>query len=113
MAEWLACHWSTLNKRYGGPPEERVAVITSFGSQCQVLRQALERHLGPEAAMVTVGTVHTLQGMERHLVVFSPTITFASLNGSGPFFDRGVYMLNVAVSRAKNAFAVIRRHGPV
>lgn len=107
IAEWLARHWSTLNERYGGPPEERVAVITPFGSQCQVLRQALEKHLGAEAAMVTVGTVHTLQGMERHLVVFSPTVTFASSNGGRPFFDRGVHMLNVAVSRAKNAFVVI------
>jgi hypothetical protein len=107
IAEWLARHWNTLNGRYGGPPEERVAVITPFGSQCQVLRQALEKRLGAEAALVTVGTVHTLQGMERHLVVFSPTVTFASSNGSRPFFDRGVHMLNVAVSRAKNAFVVI------
>ncbi|MEA1653019.1 AAA domain-containing protein [Nitrospirillum sp. BR 11164] len=107
IADWLARHWSTLEARYGGAPEERVAVLTPFGSQSRVLRQALEKHLGADAAAVTVGTVHTLQGMERHLVVFSPTVTLASSNGNRPFFDRGVHMLNVAVSRAKNAFAVI------
>ncbi len=107
IAEWLARHWNTLGECYGGPPDERVAVITPFGSQCGVLRQALEKHLGDKAALVTVGTVHTLQGMERNLVVFSPTVNFASSNGGTPFFNRGVHMLNVAVSRAKNTFVVI------
>lgn len=107
IAEWLARHWGTLEARYGGTPEERVAVLTPFSSQSRVIRKALEKHLGADAAAVTVGTVHTLQGMERHLVVFSPTVTLASSGGRRPLFDRNVHMLNVAVSRARNTFAVV------
>jgi phosphatidylserine/phosphatidylglycerophosphate/cardiolipin synthase-like enzyme len=56
-----------------------------------------------------VGTVHALQGAQKCIVVFSPTITWASVVATGirPFFDISSNMLNVAVSRAQDAFVVI------
>lgn len=54
---------------------------------------------------ITVGTVHSLQGAERNIVLFSTVYT--SDNQQEYFFDRGVNMLNVAVSRAKDAFIVV------
>lgn len=58
---------------------------------------------------MTVGTVHTLQGAQRRVVVFSPIMTEASAVAAGrrPFFDVSSNMLNVAVSRARDAFVVI------
>jgi hypothetical protein len=56
---------------------------------------------------VTIGTVYSLQGAECPIVVFSPTRTRASIENSPPAFDIGRNMLNVAVSRAEDAFVVI------
>jgi len=54
---------------------------------------------------ITVGTVHTLQGAERNVIIFS-SVYDSGQNGRSYFFDKGVNMLNVAVSRAKDAFIV-------
>jgi phosphatidylserine/phosphatidylglycerophosphate/cardiolipin synthase-like enzyme len=48
-----------------------------------------------------------LQGEERALVVFSPTRTRASIAATPPSFDIHPSKLNVAVSRAMDAFVVI------
>lgn len=107
IARWLALHRAAITQRYGGDLDETVAIVTPYGHQRDLLKAALERHIGAIARKVTIGTVHSLQGAERHLVIFSPTVTLASSGGATPFFDRGPNMLNVAVSRAKNAFIVI------
>ncbi|SCM72927.1 conserved hypothetical protein [uncultured Pleomorphomonas sp.] len=52
---------------------------------------------------MTVGTVHALQGAERPVVIFSPVY---SKHADGGFIDLSPSMLNVAVSRAKDAFLV-------
>jgi hypothetical protein len=52
---------------------------------------------------MTVGTVHALQGAERRVVIFSPVY---SKHADGGFIDLSPSMLNVAVSRAKDAFLV-------
>jgi hypothetical protein len=107
IARWLALHRAAISQRYGGDLDETVAIVTPYGRQRDLLKVALERHVGAIARKVTIGTVHSLQGAERHLVIFSPTVTLASSGGATPFFDRGPNMLNVAVSRAKSAFIVI------
>jgi superfamily I DNA and/or RNA helicase len=58
---------------------------------------------GKEEGEMTVGTVHSLQGAERLLVIFSPTY---SKDSDGGFMDRSPSMLNVAASRAKDNFLV-------
>lgn len=52
---------------------------------------------------LTVGTVHSLQGAERAIVIFSPVY---SKHEDGGFIDSDSSMLNVAVSRAKDSFLV-------
>jgi len=59
--------------------------------------------VGKEDGEMTVGTVHSLQGAERLLVIFSPTY---SRDADGGFMDRSPSMLNVGVSRAKDNFLV-------
>jgi len=46
-----------------------------------------------------------LQGAERPIILFSSVYGKNNIGG-GYFFDRGVNMLNVAVSRAKENFIV-------
>lgn len=110
IARWLAANRKAIEAQYGGDLDQSVAIVTPYGYQREVLKTALKRQLGEIATKVTIGTVHSLQGAERPVVVFSPTVTLASLrawNSGRPFFDCGHNMLNVAVSRAKNAFVVI------
>ena len=54
---------------------------------------------------ITVGTVHALQGAERRIVVFSPTYGLDTVPGEA-FFDLDPSILNVAISRAQDAFLV-------
>ena len=109
IARWIAGRRVAIEAEHGAGIEELVAVVTAYRAQQLVLRMALSRHLGSYAEGMTVGTVHTLQGAQRRVVVFSPTITWASVVATGvrPFFDSSSNMLNVAVSRAQDAFVVI------
>jgi len=101
LAEWLSRRAPELTAHYGRPLGDVVAVVTPFAGQAATIRESLEKY---EIDGVTVGTVHCLQGAERSVVIFSPTVTSAD---PGPyFFDRGPNMLNVAVSRAKDSFLV-------
>lgn len=81
--------------------EDIVAVVTPFAPQKRLLKSKLEQ-AGLKG--VKAGTVHTLQGDERPIVIFSPV--YDSNHESDYYFDQGVYMLNVAVSRARDSFLV-------
>lgn len=101
IADWLARHRPELEGRYGRPLEEIVAVITPFAAQ----RFSLERAFRDEQLKVPAGTVHTFQGAERPVVLFSPVYSFSDAPRS-LFFDSGPSLLNVAVSRAKDSFLI-------
>jgi superfamily I DNA and/or RNA helicase len=79
-----------------------VGIITPFSKQATLIRTELRRQ-GIDG--LTVGTVHSLQGDERLLVLFS-SVYGINDKGTGKFYDRGPNMLNVAVSRAKDSFIV-------
>lgn len=81
--------------------EDIIAIITPFAPQKRLLMNRLERS-GLKG--IKAGTVHTLQGDERPIVIFSPV--YDSNHVSGYFFDQSVSMLNVAVSRARDSFLV-------
>ncbi len=92
---------------YGRPIEEIVAVVTPFRAQVRLIRDAL-RKAGESFAGITVGTVHSMQGAEKPIVVFSPT--YNADDKAQPhhlFFNRKPNMLNVTVSRAMDSFVVI------
>lgn len=79
-----------------------IGIITPFTGQKRLLQNALQQ-MGINAAGLTIGTVHALQGAERPIILFSSTYG-ENDEGKPFFFDAGVNMLNVAVSRAKEAF---------
>lgn len=107
IGRWLAGRKAAIEAEHGARLADLVAVITPYAKQSQILRAALKENLGAAADGMTVGTVHTLQGAQRRIILFSPTVTIAGSPGITPFFDRGPNMLNVAVSRAQDAFVVI------
>lgn len=106
LAQWLSSNKSKLEQHYDADLSQIVGAVTPFGAQAVAIRQALlEARLNKDKrGELTVGTVHSLQGAERPIVLFSPVYTKAS---DGFFIDRSGSMLNVAVSRVKDAFIVI------
>lgn len=79
-----------------------VGIITPFSQQATLIKTELKKE---GILNLTVGTVHSLQGDERLIVLFSSVYGKKDQNAS-KFYDSGPNMLNVAVSRAKDAFIV-------
>ena len=109
MARWLAHDQAALCQQYGQPLDRVVALLAPFRAQVATIREALRQHLAGivDAEVIermTVGTVHALQGDERPVVAFSLT---QDRSAPSLFADRdGGHLMNVAVSRAKDAFIV-------
>jgi hypothetical protein len=82
--------------------ELSIGIITPFSTQAAFIRSQL---IKKGIKKITVGTVHSLQGDERLIVIFS-SVYGESDKQMGKFYDRSPNMLNVAVSRAKDAFVV-------
>lgn len=103
IARWIAERRNDLLQSGAGSParslKEVIGVVTPFKPQAAALRQALEGH---GLADVTAGTIHTFQGSECDIIIFSP-VYHAS---DSFYFDKERYLLNVAVSRAKDSFLV-------
>ena len=106
VASWLNSNRSKIEEYFGEPLEKAVGVITPFSAQVNAIGDACKAygiHVGKDEKQLTVGTVHSLQGAERKLVIFSQVYTKHS---NGGFIDMDTTMLNVAVSRAKDSFLV-------
>ncbi len=102
---WLAAYQRRDPKTYDRI-EKVVAVLTPFAAQVNEIQRALERK-GPRFRNITVGTVNTLQGAERPVVILSPTYVDGPDLPSTLLFDLKPNLLNVAVSRAEDSFVVI------
>lgn len=79
-----------------------LAVLTPFSAQANLISSYL-RLL--RLNHIKVGTVHSLQGAEYKVVLFSPTYSTPATSDLH-FFDREHYVLNVAISRAKQSFLI-------
>jgi len=102
IVAWLVEQAKQIQRHYGKPLDELVGIITPFARQAGLLQAALSR---ARLSKVTAGTVHTFQGAERRIIIFSPVYD----RPGSFFFDQGVHMLNVAVSRAQDSFLVFGR----
>lgn len=80
-----------------------IAIVTPFAEQKnEIYRQFRKNKISTD---ITVGTVHSLQGAEREIILFSPV--YGKNHNGSLFFDMGFNMLNVAITRAKKHFIVI------
>lgn len=110
IVSWIHRNQDLLIKPYANKElnskgiDEVVAIITPFYQQKKLILDKLVKTGLKAMANITVGTVHALQGAERPVVIFS-TVYSAQFSTS-LFFDAGVNMLNVAVSRAQDSFLV-------
>lgn len=108
IVAWLVREKEGLEKAYGKPIHQVAAIVTPFKAQERLLRNLLSSLSSQEAELfvpMTIGTVHSLQGAQYPLVLFSPV----NSPGDSSFFMEagGKYnMLNVAVSRAQYHFLV-------
>lgn len=106
IAAWLAANKEDIERHYGKPLHNVVGVVTPFSAQVNAIKTALRQldiNCSGDENSLTVGTVHSLQGAERAIVIFSPVY---SKHEDGGFIDSDSSMLNVAVSRAKDSFLV-------
>ncbi|XTZ37850.1 AAA domain-containing protein [Salmonella enterica] len=106
LAAWLVAHKEEIERHYGELLHKVVGVVTPFSAQVNAIKSSLRKlgiNCNGDEDSITVGTVHSLQGAERAIVLFSPVY---SKHEDGGFIDSDSSMLNVAVSRAKDSFLV-------
>ncbi|MBQ2970954.1 MAG: DNA helicase [Ruminococcus sp.] len=108
IALWIAEHFTEINNYYKSidasvSTKSILAIITPFRAQAVLIREELEKKAKGICKYIDVGTVHTFQGGERKVIIFSTTY---SKNDSCHFINSNKNLMNVAVSRAKDAFWV-------
>lgn len=108
VRRWLEFYLPRLRQVYEEPIEQHIAVITPYREQTELLRTALgPSGMGLEIThsvsdpKLLINTVHALQGAERPIILFSGASSdpkkFVLMNAQPA-------LLNVAVSRAQDAF---------
>ena len=106
IAAWIVDRRAALERWYPGRTlSEILGIITPFTAQVETIQEAMTA-VGIDTEQgrgVTVGSVHSFQGGQRPVIIFSPTY---SKHADGNFIDMSTSKLNVAVSRAMNSFLV-------
>lgn len=104
IIKWINFNKEKIENTYG-KIEDSVGVVTPFVGQKKLLQNEFKSN-GYDIYKMKIGTVHALQGAERHIVIFS--MVYGKGEVGTMFFDREnkPNMLNVAVSRAKESFVV-------
>ncbi len=92
--------WTKGNRRL----KDVVAVVSPFRKQARLISRYLKKEYGIDG--LTINTVHALQGAEKDIVIFSATYGGEDVKQKTLFYDTTRYLLNVAVSRAKESFIV-------
>ena len=108
IVDWLKHNYSYIVNCYGNNGGKVVGVITPFKSQCSLIKTRIKKEIPYYADCIDVGTVHTFQGAERKVIIFSSVYG----NEDGCFFiNKEANLMNVAVSRAKDSFLVFGDRG--
>ncbi|MBQ9000866.1 MAG: AAA family ATPase [Eggerthellaceae bacterium] len=90
--------------RYVGDNRDKsMGVITPFANQREYLTSALRDHGFGD---VTCGTVHTFQGDEKDVILFSLALTDRTTPGTYEWLAGNRELINVATSRARDELVV-------
>ena len=92
-----------------GMTEAEIGIVTPFRAQAEEIQRALKR-LRVSDERILVGTVHTYQGNERDIMIFSTVATEDLPEGTRHFVTGSPNLLNVAVTRARLTLIVIGDH---
>lgn len=118
IARWIKENETSLLRHFDpfGKKDlaDLVAIVTPFKGQKAILKEALAKEYGVvrmDSAdrdalynRMVIDTVHSLQGAEKPVVIFSMVET--NNPAEKQFYDKGSNLINVAVSRAKEMFIV-------
>ena len=85
-------------------PGQSIGVITPFANQRAVIQQAIDR---AGITNATCGTVHSFQGDEKDVVLFSLALTSRTSAGTYRWLTENQELINVATSRARDKLVVI------
>ncbi|MER7410777.1 caspase, EACC1-associated type [Streptomyces cacaoi] len=86
------------------PPEATVGVVTPFTAQAETLRKRLRPY---DEERLRIGTVHTFQGGERDVMVFSLVAGEGMHPGSVEWVGGQLNLWNVAITRARSHLIVV------
>lgn len=104
IADWVFRNKERLEASYAGTPlHEIIAIISPLKPHASLIARRVRDRLGANHG-ITIDSVHSLQGAERFVVIFAPG--YGVNHTKGIFFDNATNLMNVAVSRAKDAFLV-------
>ncbi|MEY8339529.1 AAA domain-containing protein [Lachnospiraceae bacterium 62-35] len=84
--------------------DKSIGVITPFVNQRNLIERAIE---GAGLTNVTCGTVHSFQGDEKDIVLFSTAITDQTQAGTYEWLKNNKELINVATSRAREQLVVL------
>ncbi len=84
--------------------DKRIGVITPFVNQKKMIETALKKE---ELENVACGTVHSFQGDEKDVVLFSTALTDQTQMGTYEWLKNNKELINVATSRAKEKLIVL------
>ncbi len=109
IAQWIKQNENIIRKENKGKePKEVISVITPFTLQAKLIREELSKvgyvydnENKENDKGIPVGTVHTFQGAESPIVIYSTVYGFEE---KFSFVDGNRELMNVAVSRAKKHF---------
>ncbi len=84
--------------------DKNIGIITPFVNQKELINNALQEQ---GIDNVTCGTVHSFQGDEKDVVLFSTAIGASTQAGTYEWLKSNRELINVATSRAKNKLIVL------
>ena len=100
IKDWLSDNYEDIKNAYPNtPPEKLVGILTPFKAQ----NDKIQSELGCLYEKLSVGTVHTFQGGERKIILFS---TVYGADEGCSFLDYKPNLMNVAISRAQDRFII-------
>ncbi len=90
-------------------PQWTLGIVTPFRRQRERIEQ-LFRESSPLAGLgprLTIGTVHTFQGAEADVIIFSPVVAKGTRPRAAEWISSEEGLLNVALTRARKALHIV------
>lgn len=90
-----------------------IGIITPFRNQKRKLDHMLSELFKKEKLSeehknnITIGTVHTFQGDEKDIIIYSPVISEGSKSGTVQWLNQMDNLFNVAITRAREEFILV------
>lgn len=90
--------------------DKNIGIITPFVNQKEMINAALAKE---HITDVACGTVHSFQGDEKDVILFSTAIGADTKNGTYDWIKTNRELINVATSRARNQLIVLADYSSV